>query len=430
MSIKTKIILFLICTLMACKKDDVAVMEQNLLKVVNLDGDYFARNCKELPDGSIIIACVAKEDPSSGINFGLLPSYLIKYSKDGALIWKIILPSEVHVVHDFIILKNGNFFITGSDVNPNSQLIGFVVLDENGNSLAKKSYFFQTNTLGGQRINIAINAIQLSNNNIAIAVPVATTVSIYIKFTQLVILDESLNMLTSKLYTPDNIVKYVGVSQLSIAVDKSDNLFISGEADKVFNSASKSRGFIMKLGAPDFNPVYFETYANLMIRTPSNIDIVDESQTVWTTSGPANTDSIFNHNFILNSQEEYGTGPDITVYKSNGDTALRKKVTITGYPKYGYTSKIVACKDGGFALLGTCNINVNQGIPSEYRLLIIKLDRNLQVEWMKYPDIYPSVVAASIQEIENGFLISASHFSFGKKNKPIFFKLSPNGLIQ
>jgi hypothetical protein len=414
---------------MACKKDD-GVMEQNLLKIVQLDGDYIARSCKELPDGSMIMACKAKEDPYIETKFGLLPSYLIKYSNAGELIWKKKLPSVVHVLHDFIVLKNGKFFITGYDNNPNSDNMGFVITDHNGNTIAQKSYFSQSGNIFNVNMNNAINAIQLANENIAVPVAALTSAASSPNFVRLIILDENLNFLTNRIYMPDNIVRNMSVRQLSIAVDQSDNLLISGKAYLFNDDTSFTQGFIMKLGAQDFNPVSNETYTHKQSRFPSNSVITDDNQTVWATSGPAYTDTVFNPLFDLNYQEIYSVGPEITVYKSNGDSSLRKKVTITGYAKYGYVSKIITCKDGGFALLGTCNINVNQSLGSQYRLLLIKLDRNLQMEWMKFPDTYASTVAASIQEIENGFLISATHNSFGKSNKPIFFKLSRNGLIQ
>jgi hypothetical protein len=81
-------------------------------------------------------------------------------------------------------------------------------------------------------------------------------------------------------------------------------------------------------------------------------------------------------------------------------------------------------------LLGTCNINSNQQISSEYQVMLIKLSTNFTLQWMQFPKTNSQSVASDIIETEAGYLVSATHLSFGEQSSPILFKTDKNGNIK
>ena len=127
----------------------------------------------------------------------------------------------------------------------------------------------------------------------------------------------------------------------------------------------------LKLSAGSYDPVYHQLFEGNQPLSTSNCVLSNSDHLVWASSGPTAADILFNSWFNQRNQELFLIGPTITVWKTNGDSASTQKFEFSGFQKNGFVNKVINTSDGGFMLLGTCNINANQQIASEYQIMMI-----------------------------------------------------------
>ena len=97
------VVYILILMLIGCEKEHEPshTPSDSLLKIMQVDEPFYARDVLELNDGSVLIGAVAPingkfdefNNPSSNS-----PSLLVKYAANGNLIWQLELPEIVHVL--------------------------------------------------------------------------------------------------------------------------------------------------------------------------------------------------------------------------------------------------------------------------------------------------------------------------------------------
>jgi hypothetical protein len=422
------IIAFSLLMTFACKKEVMtdSLSSNSFLKVVQTSKPYFARNVLELKDGSLILSAVAPIDGEFDEENNLssdYPSLLVKYHASGDLIWQIELPEVTHVLWQIIELSNGNIAAVGFDSQDNSSQVGLVIISPLGEILNQTSYINITNNLPRGNLN-PVSLLELSSGDIAIATVTSNVNNVWYA-ARLVIFNSQLNKSFDRVYAPDAIVQARSPFQLSIEEDKMGNLLLNG-------NITASSGFYastLKLSAVTYDPVYHQLFQGNLPFSTSSCVISNSDQLVWASSGPTAADSLFNSWFNQRNQELFLIGPEITVWKTDGDSTNTEKFEISGYQRNGFVNKVINTSDGGYMLLGTCNINANQQIASEYQIMMIKLSADFSFQWMQFPKTNSQAVSSDIKEIASGYLVSATHLSLGEESLPVMFKTNKNGII-
>jgi hypothetical protein len=416
----------------ACKKEVLNdnLSSSSLLKVMQATKPYFARSVLELKDGSVILGAVAPIDGEFDERNNLssdYPSQLIKYNSNGDLIWQLELPEITHVLWQVIELSTGNIAAVGFDSQDNSKQVGLVIISPLGKILNQTSYINLTNYAPLENLN-PVYVLELGSGDIAIAT-VTTNVNSAIFATRLVIFSPLLNKSFDRVYAPDPIVKARYHKQVSIEEDNSGNVLLHGNIGSNTNDSIGSYASTLKLSAGSYDPVYHQLFEGNQPFSTSNGVLSSADQLVWASCGPAAADSLFNSRFNQRNQELFLIGPKITVWKTDGDSSNTQKLEVSGFQRNGFVNKVIHTSDGGFMLLGTCNINANQQISSEYQIMMIKLSEDFKLQWMQFPKTNSQSVASDIVETASGYLVSATHLSLGEESRPIVFKTNKNGII-
>jgi len=424
--------------LVACKKEEIQSNTSSLplLKVMQVDEPFYARDVLELNDSSIIIGAVAPingkfdeyNNPSSDS-----PSLLTKYAANGNLLWQLELPEPVHVLWQSIELENGNIAVVGLNSEDNSRQVGLAIISPQGDVLNQASYYNVTNQFPVRQIN-PVDFIELSTGNIAVVTSTSNVPAGMYIAARLVVFDPLLNIVFDRIYTSDEIVLSRPPAQISIVEDAAGDLILHG-LDLMVSASNnddfgKIHAFALKLSAETYDPVYHQLFKNEQKFSSSNIALDNSGKLVWAACGPLAADSLYYSWFNFRNQEVFLIGPEITVWQTNGDSTTTQKRQFSGFPKYGFINKLINTSDGGYMLLGTCNINPNQQISSEYQIMMIKISADYTMEWMRFPKTNSQSISSDIVETSSGYLVSATHLSLGEQSRPIVFKTDKNGIIK
>ncbi len=422
------IFLLILTALVSCRKDlDVQEPTENpMLKVVQASSSYVARPAIALPDGSTVLISISEVDAISGVVFfpdTELPAIISRFDAKGNLMWQRNLPEIVQTVWDVVLLKNGNIVVAGFEKIGDSKFMGLVVLNASAEILYQATEYnpqYIFNMSNG--ILNRVDMIELNNGNIALILNAGAP-----SYPRLIIYDIQLNKVFDKVYSATGIVRQGFYSQINLFQNSNGNLVIHGRYTRNW---TPSFAFNMTLESETYNPLSYQSFSDTLVSSTSSLAIATNGSFVWSSSGAKKTDTLFSTLFNLRNQEHYRIGTSIKVWNSNGDSLQTSINVITGYPKKGFVSKVIECNTGGFLLLGTCNINNNQRVPSNYQIMLIKLTEDLQLEWIQYPNTFFPTVANDIIELNDGYLISATHLSFGELSRPIIFKINKQGIIK
>lgn len=422
----------LILLLFACSKNEGENNSSSFFKVIESNGPYTSRNILELEDGSLIFASVA----SLNVNFSEsyfpapeLPSIISKYNATGDLLWKLESPEIVHVIWHILKLKNGNIAVTGFNSDDNSSDIGILILSSEGEILKQNSYFNITNEFPVYLEN-PMNCIELSNGNLALVNTSSNIFSTYVAV-RLVILNPELNMVYEKVYPSDSILQDLSPVQMGIKEDQLGNLLIHGRGmNNLFYDTLYNFAFSFKLRAGNYEALQSQSFVSDVDQSPSDFALSPSENMVWASSSSENANPNFNPWFNFRNQELFVIGNKTTVWMTDGDHANTRQTEFSNYPKNGYIRKVLACSSGGYILLGTCNINSNQDIASDYKIMMVKLNSSLEQQWISFPNKNSTGIAQDIIETSTGYIISGTHRSFGEENRPIIFKTDKNGKIK
>jgi len=167
----------LLLLLTACEKESIesTISNKSLLQLMQVDGEYFARDVLEFPDGSLILSAISENTA---------PAVLAYYTNYGNILWQIELPETTHSLWHTILLANGNIAVVGFGSVNDADECGIVILSQNGEVLNQTNFF---NYSGATN---AVDCIQLSNGNLALLTNGG----------RLVIFDTQLNMLFDNSY--------------------------------------------------------------------------------------------------------------------------------------------------------------------------------------------------------------------------------------
>ena len=399
-SFYTIIFLALLLFFSACTKDNSEsgnAANNSLVKLLPIEGTYFARSIGELEDGSIIISSVSE---TSG------PAYISRFALNGDFLWQIKLTGIIQKLWHTQILTNGTIAAVGYGAGNDADECGIVILNEDGEILKQHSFY---------DLSAQVDCIQLANGNLALLTNEG----------RLLIFDLDLNQLFDK--------SYGGGNQGSLAEGFSGALYLQCS---LYSNNSDNFDFssITKLSPIDYEIVYQQTLFYPVVLSPSTIALSSDDKTVIASArfstGRDGNRGLTNTAFKPSNQEEYLTGPTLVVWQNDGEIANTKQLEISGFPKNAYIKKVRSCLDGGYILIGTCNINNDQSLHSEYRILLIKLNSALELEWLKIPNTNSPALGDDVKEISTGYLICATHLSLNEFTRPVLFKTDFNGKIE
>ena len=426
------IILISLLGLVACKKERLTSSQQeaSFLKVMNLNDNYGARDVIELPDGSVLFTGVALFDNQSLFFTPSTqqPSIMAKYTANGILQWQIELPEAVQLMWHCILLTNGNIVVVGFNSEVDSEKAGIVIINQEG-EVIKQTSFINELGLAGPALGSynCVDVVELPNGNLALALVASFQTSS--NYARLVIYDQFLGKVFDNRYDPDSIVAVRSLGQVSIQVDAAGDILIHGRDAQPGTNAEQYFAQTLKINGGSYTAAYQQLFSNPTTATPSTFAQTNQGSIVWAAANASVEDTLFTKWFNMRNQDVYSVGSIISVWKTDGIEANTVKATFSGYPKYGYAAKVIKCSQGGYMLYGTCNINSNQLVPSEYQLMLVKISESLQVESMQFPKTSNPSVSGDIKETATGYLLSATHLSMGEQSRPILFKTDKNGII-
>ncbi len=399
----------------SCRSDVEAPPGAVFLKSIDLGEDYTTLSAFGLDDGSVIMTL-----------WGGFTSDLIKVDRQGNLLWRSDISGNVWYTWAGVLLSNGNILVYGFDGENNNREAGAVIFSPEGELMHSVTFLNQTGNAPAD-ISYSLDGMELSNGDIALVMPVITAAAGPTRV-RLMRFDQSLELISSRIYQPDSVVPNVSTRQISLTQDRHDNLLVQGRVVAAFD-APDIFAFVMKLEKDTDDPVYFQQFEGDFVTIPSNVAAADDGAAVWASAGPTPISEALIGRFTMLGEKRFSIGTEIVVRMSNGPDEEVITTVIRGFPKFGFIENVRVCSDGGFMLSGTCNFNSNQEIPGDYRVLLVKLDSRLNVQWMRVPDTHSAAVCADAIEVDGGFLVSGSHFGYREYNNPFLFKIDFEGNI-
>jgi hypothetical protein len=435
------ICLFVLCA-WGCSKESNMEMQSTSIKLLDTDTDYLARSIVSLPDGSVIMGSVGLEDENSGAGYGFRPSLMAKYNPQGDLEWVIDLPQEVYVLWKCIVLDDGNILAVGLGDTPNSQYVGAAIIDKSGEVLHLESIFNSVSDVFGTQLkDSSVDAIQAQGGNILLVMPHKIIVGELMN-PRIIVLDKELSILQDIDYDiPEGLANY---TLLELVIEQAINgdIFLSGRIYSTSNGSTNPFVGIIRLNdnleivdskrfSSASTPFGTSTiFQDRRTEIASNIAIDASGSPVFVASLRNPSDSIFETVFNLRGQDYFMRAPQLGLWHITNQDVEAPIKQVTGFPANAIIQKIKSTSDGGFIMVGTCGINTNQALPSQYRMLVFKTDPSLNVQWMVYPQMQFATLGADIIESANGYIVTATQHSLGEINKPFFFKLNQSGIIE
>ncbi|MCZ4409838.1 hypothetical protein O3Q51_13540 [Cryomorphaceae bacterium 1068] len=436
--LKILICLFALIT-WGCSKDSDSSRSFSSIKLLDTSTDYLARTILTLPDGSVFMGCVGQEDEGNPGNYGTRPSLLAKYDGQSALEWVIELPPEVYVLWKCISLSNGHILAVGYDNERNSQMVGAVILDSEGTVLHTTSFFNQLSTSSSDGPRSTVDAIQIQDGRIILVIPNRITENGNAVL-RVVSLDDQLFALEDINYENLDDLENRGMRQFSIEQDSNGDLLIAGTMIRTVGSENPFMG-IIKLSS-SLDVISSRAITSLSIPFPgpfegnsrgeiaSNIALDPIGYPVFVSSLRNPNDSLYEPLFNLRDQEFFMRAPQFELWNVNSNEVEAPIKQISGYPSNAIIQKLRSTSDGGYIMVGTCGVNDNQGIPSNYQLLIVKVDPSLNLQWLSFPRMQYATLGADIIESGGGYLVTGSQRFLGQTNKPFFLRINQSGIIE
>jgi hypothetical protein len=421
----TYISLILLFGLLSCRKEEVNIDNDYFIKVLDTPVSYYGQNAFQTIQGNIVLCSYSAEDLTSGDQYGIHPPIVAGYSSEGELEWTTEMPQIIHDLRKGIALDNGDLLFTGMDSTISSQQIGIVVTDSQGNIKTQHSFFNQTFDYSSLNSNTTIDCIQLNNGNIAMIVPQKASVD-FTAAHRLLVFDSQLNVQLDRTYSDEEMIPNARHHQMSISESWNGELCVVGKIAWPIVSPEAKRAYVLKLEASNYDPISYVQFASSAFYTPSTHAQTVDQKAVWASSSNANVDASFN----LRNQNDYYYGREITIWSSEGDSASTDTRGFTDFPKNAYIQSTRSTSDGGFILVGTCDINSNPTLASAYKILVIKVDQNLNKEWQEILNLSSPSLGFDGVETSAGYLICGAHLAIDDMTHPMIIQTNKNGKIQ
>jgi hypothetical protein len=417
----------LICIVIsACKKDTIE-HNSGFVSVVESGLDYTTRNCFQLSDGSYIICGSNVIWPAGNSLFGNSYSMMAKFSTSGDLIWQRNLPITLCDLWKGISLPGGGFILAGLDNMPENTNITIAEYNNNGGLVKSNQLVNHTGT--GSTSRNCIDFCNLSNGNIAM---VLNGISLGVQGVspRLLVFDSDLNIISDKFF-PSMFSATKNYKSMKIVEGNNGKLFICGTTQE-FNAWSWT--FLMGIDGTTLNTDFFtEKIGGDTNSYPGPFIVSDAGHVLVPTAEQFRAGIFFNISdyFYYHLDEYFSVGKTVSALETDADGSFIARHKYSGFTGYASLTNITKAKDGGYLMIGTCDLRTDAVIYSPFQILLIKTNSRLEQEWMKQINTtYPAVAVDVKSTDDGGFVIGAYEKSFSNNYKMMLIKTDANGSMQ
>lgn len=414
-------ILILIGLHWSCQQEQPIQENGSFIRAIVKPAEFISRSIIAGTDGSYYLASVAKENEDESL-YGVNVPFLVKFNSDGTLLWEKNLSGVVHNLWKVIALDNGNLLAVGMDSLRASQHIGLQLLNSNGEEVKKLRFFNQTIFGSASSItNGKLDVIQLRNGHIALLFFTLSVQSGNRETLHLKVFDESLNELNDVLYNPDDVIEDTGPApNYSMMVEKEN-----GEIIIYSNVASLGEfsEYALTVRESDYQPISFQRFFENNFNVANSI-VLNKSNDVLLISAEFRLDQPPPIN--LRNQEKYEHSDDLYLRRLTANSLVS---TISGFPGRGFIAKIKPTPDGGFVAVGTCNILFENPNQSLFRPLVVKLNQDLSIQWVRSFDTQVPTIVNDIIPSNDGYYLAATFRSLEGISNSGIIKINLNGQL-
>ncbi len=397
----------------ACQKENTDENISSAVKILPDADGYNARSTFADAAGQTYIASVANENEANSVVYGLKPAVLHKFDSKGNFLWKKNLPGEVYNLWKALLLANGEILCVGMDSTRSSQNMGLVIVSSDGMLIQKSTLFNQFSQVPSSFSQGIMDCIELANGKIALLTKTLIVGGGSTAVPMLYIINNNLELVSNHYYENYRIGSIPSVNE-----NEEGDLLMTFETGVL----DSTQTLVAKVVANTFELVEVIEQPLLGNTVCSNICVSNSGDPIWATTESTGRD------LNLRNQESYKLNRSISIWKSSGNSTEVESSTISGFPMNGYVSKIRKSSQGGYIALGTCNIFDDRDIPSQYRVLLVKLDGNLNIEWQRDFDAgFVPTVGQDIIEVVGGYQICATISSMNDFNRPVLLRTDYQG---
>ncbi len=409
----------------ACQKDAIE-NNSGFVSVVESDLDYTSRNCLQLSDGNYIICGSSVLFPAGNVSFGQSYSIMAKFSRSGDLMWQKTLPITLCDLWKGISLPGGGFVLAGLDNMPENTNITIAEYNNNG-GLVKSNQVINTTSTGVTSRN-EVDIIQLKNGNYAMVL-IGIQQGVLGNSPRLLILDRELNVISDKIF-PSMFLFSKNFKGQRLAEGNNGRLYICGRTQE-FNAWSWT--FLMGVDGSTLDMDFFTERMGADTNSyPGPFVVNNAGHVIIPTAEQWNAGIYFNASnyFYYHLDEYFSVGKTVSVLETDADGNFIARHKYSGFTGYASLTGITQTNDGGYLLIGTCDLKSNAVIYSQFQILMIKINAQFQQEWMKQINTtYPAVAVDVEKTDDGGFLIGAYEKSFNKNYKMMLIKTDANGVM-
>ncbi|MCZ4409832.1 hypothetical protein O3Q51_13510 [Cryomorphaceae bacterium 1068] len=408
--------LILLISLFSCSKESSeGPSDIKRIKVIDTDASYISRNTSFLPDGSTVTLTLPLDDSQSNDS---LPSKLFRYSPEGDFIWELDLPESLNEGWKVIALADGNILVLGFSGDLFPEMAALVLISPDAQVLEEVTFTAQTRIFEFLESRRSIDGLQRQNAEIAVVVPVIPgqgqdLVPRLLRFTS------SLEMISDEIYTDINASLSHPGSVFQIGIDEDDQTQIHLHG-KLSPPDPDMNYFVMNItldGETIEETNSYVTKGNIR-NYPSGVASSELSRSIWCAAGNNEDAGIFS----ANGMDLFSVGTEISVFQTSSEADSLAATVISSFPGGGYIKTVKRTRDGGYVLLGTCNVVGDQTFPSDYRILLVKLRFDLAVEWIQSPSLGVPAIGTDILELADGYLVTCTQYTFSEINKPFLIQ--------
>ncbi len=418
----------------SCSKDS-SEPSNGFIKTIDTESPFFNRGTIRLDDGSFIVYGVGAEDIAIATNYGQTPSVFAKFDRAGNKIWQKQLPLEVYEVWKGILLANGDLVFMGLNAELSTQEVGLVRTNSDGEIQQVMSFSNPANSGIASIGNLSLAAMDieaLSGGGFAFAArrrwPPANTPLFRIR---LMVFDNNMTILSDEFHDPEDVDRQYSIGDLELELGPNGDLWVLATT-LVFNppltpdSHELSYAAVMHFDGQSYERLSVARFISEPFYIPKTLFFNSTGNPIW--SAPRQEDfgqgtELYN----IRNQESVSVGRIIELRETNQKGEVLNSNEVSGFEARGYFHKGKRCASGGFIFIGTSGISQNLSNPSLTKILLVRTDDRLNVQWMREISTNRAAMGIDILEVQDGFVVSGSSLSINEEFRMIFFKINSSG---
>jgi len=425
--------------LLSCEKGNEQP-SQMFIKSVETEAAFFNRGLIRLDDGSIIVYGVAAEDIGIATNYGQTPSIITKFDRMGNQIWQKPLPEEVYEVWKGILLVNGDVVFFGLNSELSSVQIGLVRINSDGDIIQTKNFSNPTNSIfagGAGNLSLASMDIEpLNNGGFALATRRQNSFALNNPNfrLRLMVFDGALNVLSDEFHDPENPEEKYGISTVELEPGSNGDFWVLAGTPLFTPGLSPdthriSHAAVMHFDGQTYERLSVARFVSDPFYTPKTLAFNSSGNPIW--SAPRQEDlGLGIELYNIRNQEFVSIGRTIELRETNQAGEILNSSEVSGFESRGYFHKGKRCDSGGFIFIGTSGISQNLSNPSLTKILLVRTDDQLNVQWVREISTNRAAFGIDVEEIGDNFLISGSSLSINEEFRMIFFKINGSGELK